>query len=64
MEDGCIECPFHKTKFVLETGEVVGEWAPSFPEIPFIGKGDPVPLPVYAVQETPDGDIEVEVPED
>lgn len=62
--DGCIECPFHKTQFKLDTGEVIGEWAPSFPSLPFVGKGDAKPLPVYSVRETEEGDIEVEVPDE
>ncbi|GMH40557.1 hypothetical protein BSKO_08461 [Bryopsis sp. KO-2023] len=58
--DGCISCPAHKTLFDLKTGEVKGEWAPSFPDIPFVGKGDPKPLPVFEVKEE-DGDIFVMV---
>lgn len=58
MEDGCIECPFHKTKFSLENGEVVGDWAPTFPEIPFVGKGKASPLMTFDVRETEDGEIQ------
>lgn len=59
--EGCMECPFHKTKFKLDSGEVVGDWAPTFPAIPFVGKGDPAPLPTFPIRETEEGDIEVEV---
>lgn len=31
LSDGCLECPFHGSKFDLATGEVKGEWAPSAP---------------------------------
>ncbi|CAD7699981.1 unnamed protein product [Ostreobium quekettii] len=56
--EGCMECPLHKTRFDLKTGEVKGEWAPTFPEIPFVGKGDPKPLPTFSVRENEDGTIE------
>lgn len=58
MKEGCIECPAHKTLFDLATGEVKGDWAPGFPEIPFIGKGEPKPLPTFEVKEE-DGEIQV-----
>lgn len=56
VKDGCIECPAHKTMFNLETGQVEGDWAPTFPEVPFIGKGEPTPLPTFEVKEE-NGDV-------
>lgn len=59
IADSCIVCPAHNTAFSLKTGEVVGEWCPSFPSLPIIGKGtSPKPLPTYQVRVT-DGAIEV-----
>jgi len=62
ISDGCIVCPAHKTAFDMKTGNVVGEWCPSMPNLPIVGKvnNDMKPLPVYTVRI--DGDaVAVEV---
>lgn len=60
LQGGCLVCPFHNTAFDVKTGEVKGEWSPSFPNIPFIGKGEPKGLPTYETRVT-DGVVEVMV---
>lgn len=63
-DDGCIVCPAHKSAFKLTTGEPVGEWCPSLPTLPFVGKpleGTPTKIPVFAVQVTESGDIQLDV---
>ena len=41
-------CPAHNTAFDLATGAVKGEWCPSMPNLPIVGKmGDAKPLPVF-----------------
>ena len=63
-DDGCIVCPAPKSAFKLTTGEPVGEWCPGLPTLPLVGKpmeGEPTNIPVYAVQVTDSGDIQVEM---
>lgn len=61
IADKCIVCPAHNTAFDLKTGEVKGEWCPSFPTLPLVGKiGDKKPLPTFQVKVT-GSDIEVNV---
>jgi nitrite reductase/ring-hydroxylating ferredoxin subunit len=62
VANGCVTCPAHKTRFSLSTGEVQGEWCPSFPQLPLVGKlGDKKPLPTYAVRVSDSGAIEVDL---
>ena len=61
VEDGCITCPLHKTKYDLENGQVK-EWSP-FPLFPLYGKivgkmRKQSPLGIHKVREL-DGWIEV-----
>ena len=62
VSGGCVTCPAHKTRFSLADGSVQGEWCPSFPQLPLVGKlGDKKPLPTYAVRVSDSGVIEVDV---
>ena len=61
VEDGCITCPLHKTRYDLENGQVK-EWSP-FPLFPLFGKivgkmRKQSPLVIHKVREL-DGWIEV-----
>jgi nitrite reductase/ring-hydroxylating ferredoxin subunit len=62
----CIVCPAHNTAFDMKTGEVEGEWCPSLPTLPVIGKvleGEKKPIQVYATKvEEMTGSILVEIP--
>ena len=44
ISDKCIVCPAHNTAFDLKTGEVKGEWCPTFPNLPLVGKVSPIIL--------------------
>jgi nitrite reductase/ring-hydroxylating ferredoxin subunit len=62
VAQGCVTCPAHKTRFSLADGSVQGEWCPSFPQLPLVGKlGDKKPLPTYGVRVSESGAIEVDV---
>lgn len=63
VKGGCVTCPAHKTRFSLADGSVQGEWCPSFPQLPLVGKlSDKKPLPTYAVRvDGSSGAIEVDV---
>ena len=61
VEDGCITCPLHKTRYDLENGQVK-EWSP-FPLFPLYGKivgkmRKQSPLVIHKVRES-NGWIEV-----
>jgi len=61
LDDGCVVCAAHGTKFDLATGAVKGEWCPKLPNLPLIGKGPPEKaLPTYKVNITEAGEIEVD----
>lgn len=60
VSDRCVTCPAHGTKFDLASGEVVGDWCPSMPNLPFVGKiGDKKPLPTFQSRVDASGAIEV-----
>mmetsp|Transcript_10053 Transcript_10053/g.30708 ORF Transcript_10053/g.30708 Transcript_10053/m.30708 type:complete len:151 (+) Transcript_10053:60-512(+) len=50
-DDGNVICSAHQTEFDLKTGEVVGEWCPKMPNLPFVGKmKQEQPLKTYEVK--------------
>jgi len=58
---GSIICSAHKTAFNMKTGDVVGEWCPCMPKLPFVGKmKEQAPLKVYPTK-VEDGSIFVNV---
>ncbi|KAJ8908848.1 hypothetical protein NDN08_005552 [Rhodosorus marinus] len=58
---GSIVCSAHKTAFNMKTGDVVGEWCPGMPKLPFVGKmKEENPLKVYPTK-VEDGSIFVNV---
>eukprot|EP00192_Tetraselmis_astigmatica_P015490 CAMPEP_0117675650 /NCGR_PEP_ID=MMETSP0804-20121206/15728_1 /TAXON_ID=1074897 /ORGANISM="Tetraselmis astigmatica, Strain CCMP880" /LENGTH=151 /DNA_ID=CAMNT_0005484687 /DNA_START=8 /DNA_END=464 /DNA_ORIENTATION=- len=61
IKDKCVVCPAHGTAFDLATGDVKGEWCPSLPNLPIVGKGPKQkPLPAYPCRVEGD-DIEVDI---
>lgn len=60
IKDKCVICPAHKTAFDLKTGQVKGEWCPSFPSLPVVGKmSSATPLPTYQARVDEAGNVEV-----
>jgi nitrite reductase/ring-hydroxylating ferredoxin subunit len=50
-DDATIVCPAHQSAFDLKTGAPKGEWCPSLPELPIVGKsycGEPKSIATYA----------------
>lgn len=60
IKDKCVVCPAHGTAFDLATGDVKGEWCPSFPNVPLVGKlTKEKPLPTFESRVDASGAIEV-----
>ncbi len=62
VENGCITCPAHGSRFDLATGAPQGEWCPNMPNVPFVGKalkGEKKSQPTYESRVDDAGSIEV-----
>ncbi len=67
-DDGCLVCPWHKSKYDVTTGKMVRGPQGVFAKVPGLGMAFKsltavLPLPVGKVEVRDDGDVYVEKPE-